>query len=225
MINPYSTNLKIGSPQDRLISNVYHMDCVEGMKQFPDKYFDLAVVDPPYGMPKDSTHGRGKLKNRILNNGGVEQWDIKPTSEYFNELFRVSKDQIVWGGNYFGLPETRGFLVWDKEQPFENFSAAEYAWMSFQTVSKIFRLATTRTGDDIKIHPTQKPIKLYNWVFKNYATAKMKILDTHLGSGSSRIAAYDSGMDFYGFEIDDEYIKGADKRFKAHISQQKLFYF
>ena len=203
-------------------SEVYLEDCVKALKRFNDKHFDLAIVDPPYGMPKDSTHGRGKLKNRMLNNGSVEKWDIKPTDEYFHELFRVSKNQIIWGGNYFGLPATRGFVIWDKEQPFENFSAAEYAWMSFQTVSKIFKLATTRTGDETKIHPTQKPIKLYEWLLFNYANEGDLILDTHLGSGSSRIAAYKGGFNFVGFEIDAEYYEKQNKRFNDFKSQLRM---
>lgn len=204
-------------------SEVYMMDCIQGMKEYPDKYFDLAVVDPPYGMPKDSTHGRGKLKNRMLNNGTVEKWDIAPDNKYFNELFRVSKNQIIWGGNYFGLPGSRGFIIWDKEQPFENFSAAEFAWISYQTVSKIFRLPATRTGDETKIHPTQKPIKLYDWIFKNYATEGMKILDTHLGSGSSRIAANKANLNFVGFEIDEEYFTKSEQRYADFTSQLRLF--
>ena len=205
-----------------MISDVKNIDCLEGMAKFPDKFFDLAIVDPPYGMPKDSTHCRGKLKNRIMNNGGVEKWDVPPTKEYFGELFRVSKNQIIWGGNYFALPGSRGFVIWDKEQPFENFSAAEYAWISFQTVSKIFRLPTTRTGDIIKIHPTQKPVALYKWVLTNYAKPGDKILDTHLGSGSSRIAAHDLGFDFWGFELDKEYFNASEERFQKHISQTVL---
>jgi site-specific DNA-methyltransferase (adenine-specific) len=198
-------------------------DCMEGMKEYPDKYFDLAIVDPPYGMPKDSTHGRGKLKNRILNNGGVEKWDTAPNKEYFNELFRVSKNQIIWGGNYFDLKGSRGFVIWDKEQPFENFSAAEFAWMSFQTVSKIFRLAATRTGDEIKIHPTQKPKQLYKWLLKNYANVGDKILDTHIGSASSLIAFEEMNFDYVGFEIDKEYYDNAVKRIEQYRSQLKLF--
>lgn len=204
-------------------SETYLMDCIVGMKHYPDKYFDLAVVDPPYGMPKDSTHGRGKLKNRILNNGDVDRWDTRPTDEYFNELFRVSKNQIIWGGNYFGLPSTRGFVIWDKDQPFENFSAAEYAWMSFQTVSKIFKLAATRTGDEIKIHPTQKPVKLYDWIFKNYSKDGDRILDTHLGSGSSRISAHKANLNFTAFELDEEYFIAQENRFKNYQSQLTLF--
>ncbi len=201
-----------------MISKVENRDCVEAMKEFPDKFFELAIVDPPYGMPKDSTHGRGKLKNRILNNGGVEEWDIAPLKEYFEELFRVSKMQIIWGGNYFALPPSRGFVIWDKEQPFENFSGCEYAWLSTPTVSKIFRLAATRTGED-KIHPTQKPVKLYKWLLSNYAKEGDKILDTHLGSGSSRIAAHGMGFDFYGYELSPEYFEKQEKRFQNYVSQ------
>lgn len=203
---------------------VINGDCTIGMAQYPDKYFDLAVVDPPYGMPKDSTHGRGKLKNRILNNGGVEKWDIKPNSSYFSELFRVSKNQIIWGGNYFGLPPTRGFLVWDKEQPFENFSAAEYAWISFQAVSKIFKLAATRTGDIDRIHPTQKPIKLYEWIYKNYLPEGGRVIDTHGGSMSNLIAAINTGnidMDIY--ELDPDYYNSAKKRVENHVAQLDMF--
>jgi site-specific DNA-methyltransferase (adenine-specific) len=193
------------------------------MARYPDNYFDLAIVDPPYGMPKDSTHGRGKLKNRMLNNGSVENWDIKPNPEYFVELERVSKNQIIWGGNYFDLKGSRGFVIWDKEQPFENFSAAEYAWMSFQTVSKIFRLPATRTKDEVKIHPTQKPILLYKWLLDKYAKQGDKILDTHLGSGSIAIACHDYGFDLTACELDKEYYDKAMQRIKNHTNQQKLF--
>lgn len=204
------------------ISEVYLEDNMVGMSRYPDGFFELAIVDPPYGMPKDSTHRRGKLKHRILNNGGVEIWDTAPTENYFSELFRVSKNQIIWGGNYFGLPGSRGFVIWDKEQPFENFSAAEFAWLSFQTTSKIFRLAATRTNEN-KIHPTQKPVSLYKWLLKNYAKEGDKILDTHMGSQSSRIAAYDMGYDFYGFEVDADYFRDGCQRFELFKSQQKLF--
>lgn len=197
-------------------------DNMELMARYPDKYFDLAIVDPPYGMPKDSTHGGGKLKNRMLNNGNVDQWDIKPSSKYFTELFRVSKNQIIWGGNYFNLPGSRGFVIWDKEQPFENFSAAEFAWISFQSVSKIFRLAATRTGDKIKVHPTQKPIALYKWLLTKYANEGDKILDTHLGSGSIAIACHDLGFDLTACEIDTDYYNAAIKRLTDHQKQLKL---
>jgi len=193
------------------------------MSRYPDNHFDLAIVDPPYGMPKDSTHGRGKLKNRILNNGSVEKWDIAPNQIYFDELFRVSKNQIIWGGNYFNLPGSRGFVIWDKEQPFENFSAAEFAWMSFQVVSKIFKLPATRTGDNVKIHPTQKPVKLYEWLLMNYAKPGHTILDTHLGSGSIAIACHNLGFYLTACELDTYYYNAAIKRLKQHQAQLTMF--
>jgi site-specific DNA-methyltransferase (adenine-specific) len=204
-------------------SLTYCEDCVEAMKRYPDNYFSLAICDPPYGLPKDSSHRRGKLKNRMFNNGDIDQWDKKPEPDFFSELFRVSRNQIIWGGNYFGLPPTRGFVIWDKEQPFKNFSAAEYAWTSFQTVSKIFRLAATRTGDEIKIHPTQKPVKLYEFLLHDFAVKGDVILDTHLGSGSSRIAAYKHGFDFVGFEIAQKYFDLQEKRFSNFTSQMQIF--
>ena len=206
----------------------FNADNMQIMKQYPDKYFDLAIVDPPYGMPKDSTHGRGKLKNRTLNNGGVEKWDIKPTQQYFDELFRISKNQIIWGGNYFGLPATRGFVIWDKEQPFENFSAAEFAWISFQTVSKIIRIPATRTGDEMKIHPTQKPINLYDNLIKWYAKRGDKIIDTHLGSASIALAIDKANkldnmnLEFVGIELDTEYFNAAVNRFRLEHAQSCL---
>lgn len=203
--------------------NLTNEDNMELMKRYPDNYFELAIVDPPYGMPKDSTHRRGKLKNRILNNGGVEGWDIAPDPEYFKELFRVSKNQIIWGGNYFGLKGTRGFVIWDKQQPFPNFSACEYAWMSFQVVSKIFVKPATRTGDNVKIHPTQKPVKLYEFLLMHYAKEGDKILDTHLGSGSIAIACHNLGFDLVGCELDKEYYEAACKRLKIHQAQLTMF--
>ena len=190
------------------------------MSEFPDKYFDLAVVDPPYGLPKDSSNGRGKLKNRTFNKMDILCWDAPPQKEYFAELTRVSKNQIIWGGNYFDLPPTRGIICWDKMQPFPNFSAFEMAWTSFDCVARIFRF-DNRTGN--KIHPTQKPIKLYDWIFKNYAKEGMKILDTHLGSGSSRISAHKAGLDFWGYELDKEYFEAQEKRYKDFIAQGVLF--
>lgn len=198
----------------------YNMDCMEGMKQFPDNYFDLAVVDPPYGLPPGSSNGRGKLKGRAFNQGNISSWDSAPPCEYFEELFRVSQNQIIWGGNYFNLPPCRGFIVWDKLQPWDNFSKCEYAWTSYNTPSKLFQF-DNRTGD--KIHPTQKPVALYQWIFKNYTEPGFKILDTHLGSGSSRIAAYDAGLDFAGYEICKDYFDKQEQRFQKHIAQMSLF--
>lgn len=201
-------------------NKAYNMDCVEAMKDMPDKAFDLCVVDPPYGLPKDSSNGRGKLSKRTFNKGNISTWDTAPGEEYFKELFRVSKNQIIFGGNYFCLPSCRCFIVWDKLQPWENFSHCEYAWTSFNSPAKIFRF-DNRTGG--KIHPTQKPVELYVWILNRYAKPGDKILDTHLGSGSSRIAAYNLGFDFTGFEIDKDYFEAQEERFEQHTAQCTLF--
>ena len=165
-----------------IISEVYNMDCIEGMKQYPDKYFDLAIVDPPYGI--------GISNNPVRQQHQKKDWDNAiPTKEYFVELFRVSKNQIIWGGNYFDLHPTKGFFIWDKKQP-HDFSLAmcEMAWSSIQKPAKMWSLSVLKEQN--KIHPTQKPIELYEWLLMNNAKEGDKILDTHLGSGSSRIAAY-----------------------------------
>jgi len=211
--------LRIGSVGRSALSTVYLMDCIEGMKQFPDKIFDLAVVDPPYGIGDKFKGGKtGKMNfNEIVN----KDWDKVPSDEYFAELRRVSKNQIIWGGNYFNLPPTRCFIVWDKIIS-ENFSLAmaELAWTSFDKLAKIYKLQVPKNG---KIHPTQKPVKLYDWLFHNYAKPNDLILDTHLGSQSSRIAANKAGLDFVGFEIDREYYDNGNKRFKNFVSQGVLF--
>ena len=148
-----------------MISQVYNTDCLEYMKSIPDKFFDLCIADPPYGLDKKSTYGRGKLKNRIINRESIHDWDTQPPKEVFDEIMRVSKNQIIWGGNYFELPPTRGIICWDKCQPWDNFSQIEMAWTSFDIPAKIFRF-DNRTKD--KIHPTQKPITLYSWILDNY---------------------------------------------------------
>ena len=195
-------------------------DCMEYMRGLEDGAFDLAIVDPPYGMPKDSTHGRGKLKNRILNTGHIEKWDIAPSKEYFDELRRVCKHQIIWGGNYFDLPPTRCIICWDKCQPWENFSQWEMAWTSFDTPASLYRF-DNRTGD--KIHPTQKPVNLYHWLLHKYAKGNWKILDTHIGSGSSAIACYMEGHELVGCEINEEYFDKMVDRVKQSMAQQSLF--
>jgi len=192
------------------------------MGRYPDKYFDLAIVDPPYGMPKSSAMGAGKLKNRIFKGMQKKGWDIAPDKEYFDELMRVSKNQIIWGGNYFHLPPTRGFLIWDKEQPWENFSSCEFAWTSFDCSANTFRECTTRTGED-KIHPTQKSVKLYDYCLHKYAKPNDLILDTHLGSGSIAIACHDYGFELTACELDKEYFDKAVERIQNHIKQIKLF--
>ena len=193
------------------LSKVYNMDCMRYMQSVSDKFFELAIVDPPYGLPKDSSNGRGKLKNRTFNKGHIADWDVAPAREYFDELFRVSKKQIIWGGNYFDLPPTRCFVCWDKVQPWENFSQIEFAWTSFDYPAKLFRFDNRLGG---KIHPTQKPVELYAYLLNTFAQDGDKVLDTHLGSGSSRIAAYKLGFDFYGCEIDESFFTSMDERFK-----------
>lgn len=201
-------------------------DNMELMKRYPDKYFDLAIVDPPYGVEeitgKEFSHGRGKLKNRAFNIGNekINRWDKSPNDEYFNELFRVSKNQVIWGGNYFNLPKYRCPIIWDKCQPWENFSQIELAWTSFNMPASIFKF-DNRTGG--KIHPTQKPISLYKWILDKYAKENYKILDTHLGSGSIAIACHDYGFDLTACELDTEYYNKAIERITNHTNQQKLF--
>lgn len=148
---------------------------------------------------------------------------MAPGKEYFKQLFRVSRQQIIWGGNYFELPATRCFLVWDKCQS-ENFSMAmaEYAWCSFNDNAKIFRKPPMGKPGE-RFHPTQKPVELYAWIFARYAKPGMRILDTHLGSGSSRIAAYDAGLDYEGYEIDKIYFDKQEERFKKHTQQINMF--
>lgn len=223
------------------LNKVYNMDCMEGMRQFPDKYFELAVVDPPFGGAGKEFKGYNKSrfggrfdKYKVSRTGGtwankyehkIIAWDTAPDDEYFKELFRVSKEQIIWGGNYFGLPPNRCFLVWVKTNIPENFtmSMCEYAWCSMNDNAKVFYESSGGSAENIRFHPTQKPVALYDWIFRNYAKAGDKILDTHLGSGSSRIAAYDAGLDFIGFEIDKDYFEKAEERFQTYISQQSLF--
>lgn len=201
-------------------NTAYNVDCMEYMRTLADGEFDLAVVDPPYGLPKDSANGRGKLKNRTFNRGNISRWDIPPEAAYFAELLRVSKNQVIWGGNYFHLPPCRCFLVWDKMQPFPNFSRCEYAWTSFNQPSKLFASDNRYSG---KIHPTQKPVELYAWIYSLFAAPGSSVLDTHLGSGSSRIAAWDVGLDFVGCEIDKGYFDAQEERFRAHAAQGNLF--
>lgn len=199
---------------------LYNADCMEIMKGFSDNQFDLAIVDPPYGLSKDSSNGRGKLKGRTFNRMDILRWDKAPDELYFNELFRVSKNQIIWGGNYFPLKPSRCILCWDKVQPWENFSQIELAWTSFDSPAQIFKF-DNRTGD--KIHPTQKPIQLYKWLIKKYTKEGQTILDTHLGSGSSAIAAHDYGYEFTGIELDSEYYEAAKKRISEHQRQLSMF--
>lgn len=199
----------------------YNMDCMEYMKTLPDKAFELAIVDPPYGI--NINHNMGRRKGDAASNYKKVGWDNKPPDEtYFTELFRVSKNQIIWGANYFTMPPCKGFIVWRKPQISENvsFSMLEYAWSSFDCTSKEWIGMSNEAG---RIHPTQKPVALYTWLLQKYAKPGDKILDTHLGSGSSRIAAYDLGFDFVGCEIDVDYFKAQEARFYRHTAQGNLF--
>lgn len=200
------------------INVAYNMDCMEAMRKMPDKCFDLAVVDPPYGI---SITDSGRLRKY---NANEKRWDDSaPSEEYFRELLRVSKNQIIWGGNYFNLPPCRGFVIWDKQQPEDiSFASCEFAWSSFDVSARTFYYSALRSKES-RIHPTQKPTALYAWIFQHYAKPGDKILDTHLGSGSSRIAAYDAGLDFVGYEIDKDYFDKQEERFAAHTAQCSLF--
>ena len=213
---------------------LYQADCMKMLPQIPDKYYQLCIVDPPYGInaPNMSATpcqrdrgltrlncGAGKLKDRVLNQSNCEWDNHTPNEKYFTDLFRVTKNQIIWGMNYFVLPATRGVICWDKVQPWENFSQIELAWTSFDYPAKLYRY-DNRTGG--KIHPTQKPVALYQWLLKNYAKQGDKILDTHLGSGSSAIAADIMGFDFTGYEIDKDYYEAALDRFNRHKQQQVI---
>lgn len=193
-----------------------NIDCMTYMAGLKDNAFDLAVVDPPYGLPARSKTGSGKLKNRKIQEMYTKGWDVAPDAEYFTELKRVSNNQIIWGGNYFNLGPSRGFIVWDKVQPWDNFAACEMAWNSIDGVAKMFRF-DNRTGG--KIHPTQKPVPLYGWLFSLYTKPGQRIFDSHLGSGSSAIAAHYAGLDFVGCEIDKDYFDAAKARFEKETRQ------
>ena len=207
-------------------SEVYLMDCVAGLRHYPDNYFDLAVVDPPYGIGYDGakqtsgSHGGRKAHE-------FKGWDSKiPDKVYFDELYRVSKNQIIWGANYMvkHLKPSMGWIVWRKDRGKFSSSDAELAYSSFNRALREYTknpLVLVREGGTI--HPTQKPICLYDWIFANYAKDGDLILDTHVGSGSSRIAADKAGLNFVGFEIDEEYFNAANKRFDNFKSQTRLF--
>lgn len=217
---------------EQILSEVFNEDCIQVMKRYPDKYFDLAVVDPPYGLDfgafnrtnKDNNGNRYKA-NKYHN----ADWDKEtPTAEYFEELFRVSKNQIIWGGNYFDLPPTQCFIFWYKQNPVANFSDGELAWTSFNKPALCFDYRyygnlEGKTSASKKIHPTQKPTELYDYCFSKFTKQADKILDTHLGSGSSRISANKAKLNFVGCEIDAEYFEAQNKRYKQFISQLTMF--
>ena len=213
---------------------LYNMDCMEALRQTPDKYYELCVVDPPYGIGMDGQEwnntptGKPSIKGKSK---GIrvqkKSWDSAvPMAIYWSELRRISEHQIVWGGNYFtdNLPQSRGWVCWDKKQPDGlTFSQFELAWTSFDEVGRTFRMYPTHVAQGVKIHPTQKPVALYEWLLTNYAKPGDRILDTHLGSGSSAIAAHNLGFDFVGMELDADYYQAAVKRFEQHKAQARLF--
>jgi len=206
-------------------SEVYLMDCIEGMKHYPDKYFDLACIDPPYGIGHSLLSGEKRGSKFVRTERHVD-WDVLPTDNFWIELFRVSKNQIIWGGNYFldNLPPTRGMIIWDKIQMFSG-ADFEFAWTSFDNSAKAFRMSRVEAYGNIdKIHPTQKPISLYDFCFQfAKLEAGAKVLDTHLGSGSSRISANKNGLNFVGFEVEEEYFNKSCKRYDDFVSQVRLF--
>lgn len=249
-------------------SMVYNEDCMLGMKQYPDKYFDLAVVDPPYGIKRlgveENRNQNSKFRRSMAKMvDSARKWNNeKPNEEYFKELFRVSKEQIIWGANNFVLPVSEYFMVWDKKQTVDNFASAEYAWVSmneWKKPAKVFtyQIHAANAAED-KIHPTQKPVKLYSWIYDNYLYCKScdnagnyyedvigdggskmsfscencalgedrnyRVIDTHLGSGSNRIAADKAGnIDFIGYELDKDYYEAQEKRWKNYKLQLKMF--
>lgn len=221
-------------------SQVYNMDCMEYMKNVPDRHFDLGIVDPEYGIDIANRNGSiGQRKGHgIITKYNKKSWDAKAAgADYFKELFRVTKHQIIWGANYFTphLPAAKGWIVWNKHQPEgATFAMAELAFTSIDKSIKIFECSRALIGNSVsnnkhiafsnrKIHPTQKPIQLYKWIITHYGGGYSSILDTHMGSQSSRIAAYQMGYDYVGCEIDPEYFEAGNKRFKLITSQQQLF--
>jgi len=198
-----------------------NLDCLPFMRGCKNKQFDLAIVDPPYGLERFKAKDGGNSK-KIKSFGDKEKnWNnIKPIDEYWKQLFRISKYQIIWGANNFELPTSEYFIIWDKMQMMPSFSQCEQAWTNCRVPAKIYK---KRSIDPNRIHPTQKPVNLYKWLLKTYAKKGYKILDTHLGSGSVAVACHDLDFDLTGLEIDKQYYDKALKRLKEHTAQQRLF--
>ena len=218
---------------------VHNMDCLELMEELPENYFDLAICDPPYGI------GAGKGTEIYLSNNGKQDWKGKkkndntiygewdnsmPEKRYFDLLKNISRNQVIWGGNYFTdyLRPVSSWVVWDKKNGDSFFADGELAWTSFNNKMRIFQFLScgfmgSHKKRDRRIHPTQKPVALYKWILQNYAKPGMKIFDSHVGSGSSRIACYDMGFDFVGCELDSDYWQAQEERFQNHIKQADLF--
>ena len=206
---------------ENYINKIINKDCLEVIKSLPDNSIDLVLTDPPYGLNKNSSQGAGKLKNRIFNQGKIsENWDSAPKKEYFDEIFRVSKNQIIWGGNYFNLPTCRCFLVWDKCQPWQNFSQVEYAWTSFDKPAKLFKFDNRIGG---KIHPTQKPVQLFEWCVDNFSNKGDLILDCYSGSGTTAIACHNLKRNFICIEKNKEFYDLSVDRLRQAQKQETLF--
>ena len=200
-------------------SIVHNADCLAAMKEYPENYFQLCIADPPYGINAANFN----MGSRKTVRPDKKQWDIKPPDQsYFKEMFRISQNQIFFGGNYFDLPPTRCFIIWDKGETMygRSFAECEMAWTSFDASARMFKLSPNQLN---RIHTCEKPIALYKWILQNYAKQGDRIIDPFLGSGSSRIAAYDLGFDFTGYELDTDYFEAQERRFAEYIKQPKLF--
>jgi len=203
--------------------NFFNCDNIEFMKTKPDNYYDLAVVDPPYGLKgkTNTPHKEGQSMKNSLNRFKATEWDnATPSNEYFKELFRVSKNQIIWGGNYFDLPPNRGFIIWDKMVYIPTMSQIEQAYVSEDRLPKLVKINNNNAD---RIHPTEKPIKLYRWILQNYAKEGFKILDTHGGSHTNAIACDMEGFDLDICEIDGNYFKSGLNAFDNYKKQSTLF--
>ena len=207
-------------------------DNLELMKRYPDNYFDLAIVDPPYGIDADVKNNTDKMQTKKSASKskkyGSQLWDSDiPSDEYFDELKRVSKRQIIWGANYFGL--VGGMIYWHKNVTMPTYSTGELAWISWMNKLDFVDIAWhgmiqhDMKNKEVRIHPTQKPVKLYEWLLMNYAKEGDKILDTHLGSGSIAIACHNLGFDLVACELDTEYYNNALKRLQQHQAQLTMF--
>jgi len=201
------------------LNTLINADCMDIMPMFPDDYFELAIVDPPYGI------GAAKMQRgrSVIKPDKTKTWDdVIPDNDYFAELRRVSVNQVIWGGNYYNMPPTRGFIIWDKGESMygRSFAECEYAYTSFDVSARMFKHTP---NDSNRIHPTQKPVKLYEWILTNYAKQGDKILDTHAGSASSLIACHNLGFEYLGIEIDEHYFKLATERLEAEKAQMSLF--
>ena len=203
--------------------NLTNEDNMELMARYPDNYFELAIVDPPYGLGKRTTDGGSKknTQTKFMKDIRRTNWDdAVPTKEYFEELKRVSKNQIIWGGNYFELHSYRTFITWDKMTYVPTMSQVELAYTSFNSPARLIKINSNQLD---RIHVTQKPVKLYEWLLIKYANENDKILDTHLGSGSIALACHNLGFDLVGCELDTEYYDAACKRLKRHQAQLTIF--